>query len=79
MSVPDVGMAMHALLDALIWCCGQHCMHKVFVTGNAGALGDAFVARLDLNGIFEIAQSKRQRMEESVVCFGYPFAREIVR
>lgn len=54
-------------------------MYKVFVAIHAGTLRDSFVTSLDLNRILVVAKRERQRMKESVICFGNPFADRVMR
>ncbi len=44
----------------------------------AGILCDQPIARLDLNGLVELAGGKRDGMEQAVVCLRQPLAQKIM-
>lgn len=74
----DIGVAVDAILHAAGGGVGQQRMDKVLVARNASALRYPSIPRLDLDRVLEVAGCERQRMEESVVGLGDPFANEIV-
>ena len=58
---------------------GQHLMHEIGMTVDAGTLRYPPIARLDLNRLMEILERKRQRMKETVIRLGYPLSKRMVR
>ena len=58
---------------------GKHVVHKILVARDAGALRDPFVAGFDLDRILVATEREGERMEESVVGFGDPFADRVMR
>lgn len=77
--VSDVAVTMNAVLHVAAGDVGKQGMNEIFVTRNARALGDAAVARFDLNRVFESAGGERERMKETVVRLGNPLAQKVVR
>lgn len=54
-------------------------MHHVDVAVDASSLGDAAVARLDLNWFVKVFQREGKRVKKTIICFGHPFASKGVR
>lgn len=78
-SVPDRCVTVDAGLHVAASCFRQHRVDEIFVARNASALRDSFVAWFDLDGILEIAECEGERVEESVIGLGHPFADRVVR
>lgn len=53
-------------------------MHRVFMTINACALRDASVSRFDFDRLVIILKREGQRMEKTIVGFGYPLPHKIM-
>ena len=77
--MPHIGMTMDTRSCLFVGVCRQHVMDKVLMTMQARVLSDFPVARFDPQRIGVVVECERQRMEESVVGLGYPFADRIVR
>ena len=76
--VPDGLVAMDAQHGLLLRHGWKQLVDEAGVAVQAGVLGDAPVARLDAQGIGDVPERERQRVEEPVVGFGHPLADRVV-
>src|SRR6056297_4248382 len=76
--VADVAVTMNAILYFAAVFDRQHGVHQFPVAFQAGLLGHPPVARLDPDGLLEIARGEGERVEKAVVRLGQPLADEVV-
>lgn len=57
----------------------EHMIHKILVTMDTSILNNFAITRFDLDRVFEVARRERERMKETVVGFGDPFADRVMR
>src|SRR6056297_3534968 len=76
--VTDVAVTMDAILYFAAVLGRQHGVHQLPVTFQAGLLGHPPVARLDPDGLVEVARRERKGVEEPVIRLRQPLADEVV-
>lgn len=72
--VPDRVMAANALQHITARFRRQHVVDKFPMAIQAGILSDHAIARLDLNGLVELAGGESDGMEQPIVRFRKPLA-----
>lgn len=77
--VADVAVTVNASGEFAGGPADRKFVHEVGMTVNACSLRHAAIAGFDLNRIMVILECERQRMEETVVSLGDPFADRMVR
>jgi hypothetical protein len=75
----DVAMAMDAGEHLAIWFGWKHLMHDVRMAVDACVLRYPLVAGLNLDRLAKVFKCESQRVKKSVIRFGNPFAKKVMR